>query len=247
MTDGPRDPEVTGGARAPAGASLFDTPGFARRHVAVPFAVWALGAAVFETTSLDLVLSDPFYDPVARKWYGLHEWFTGQVLYYGGRRLIVAVGVALLAASVASLRFPRFAAWRRSGVYVALCMAATGTAVGALKALIDRATPSDYDRYGGDRPYTRLFEAVPPGFEPIHQFPAAHPSGAFALLALYFVGLSRGARRPWLWLLPGVLMGSFYAWVQQIRGMHFASHDWWTAGIAWAVALGMLRLFRGRL
>ncbi len=243
---------------SPSAAATFDAPGFLRRHVALPFAVWAVVAAIFELTPLDLMLSDPFYDTRQRAWLGLHNYFVGHVLYYGGRYLVVAIGVTAFTIWIASFRIARLATWRRAAIYVALCMATTGSGVSLLKHLIDRGTPADYDRYGGSRPYTPLFGAVPNGLEAIHQFPAAHPSGAFALFALYFVARSRASRpedaidgigtsRPALWLIPGAALGTLYSFVQQIRGMHFASHDWWTMGIAWGVAVGLFRLFRGQL
>jgi membrane-associated PAP2 superfamily phosphatase len=64
-----------------------------------------------------------------------------------------------------------------------------------------------------------------------------------SLLGLYFVARARRVRRPVLWLLPGLVLGSLYALGQHARGAHFLSHDLWAAAVCWLVALGLASAF----
>jgi membrane-associated PAP2 superfamily phosphatase len=243
-------PAMEPAARAsdrPSVPNPLGDPGFWRRHLVLPLLVWVAGIAVFETTSIDLVLTDPFYDFDAHTWPLRSEPFVKHVLYEDGRTTLGAFGVAAFALWAASFRVRRLEAWRRTSIYVALCLGTVASVVAGLKLLVDRGTPAELLRYGGTRPFQPLFAAVPPSLPAYHEFPAAHAAGAFSLLSVYFVALGRGVPRPARWLVPGLAVGTIFAAVQHVRGMHLASHDWWSLGIAWFVALGLFAAFRGRM
>jgi len=111
------------------------------------------------------------------------------------------------------------------------------------KRLSPVACPWDLARYGGDSTYLRTFEYSFGLADAGHCFPAGHASGGFALLALYFAAYLY-ARRPALFLLPGLLVGTVFALGQQARGAHFLSHDLWSLSLCWFGALGLFLLFR---
>jgi membrane-associated PAP2 superfamily phosphatase len=159
------------------------------------------------------------------------------------------IGVVALVAFAASFRVARLAPWRRALGYFAACMALVPLLVGALKEATNVDCPWDLAGLGGERPYVHLFGDRPDGLPRAACFPGAHSSSAFALLALYFVGLGLG--RPGLaraGLALGLGLGALFAFGQQARGAHFLSHDLWSAFIAWTVCLALYRwAFGGRL
>jgi membrane-associated PAP2 superfamily phosphatase len=52
------------------------------------------------------------------------------------------------------------------------------------------------------------------------------------------------ARKPALYLFPGLFVGFVFAFGQQARGAHFLSHDLWSISLCWFGALGLFLLFR---
>ncbi len=131
---------------------------------------------------------------------------------------------------------------------MALCIG-LGTGLVALgKATINRHCPWDYDRYGGEVPYVRLFEPVPDGFKRGHGFPAGHASGGFSLMGSYFIFYRRRPGLARAGLVLGLVMGTVFGFGQLVRGAHFVSHNFWSAIICWGIALALYRwAFAGRL
>jgi len=130
---------------------------------------------------------------------------------------------------------------QRDVFYLSKCHACPG--LYAALALFGYFPIGDLTRYGGDTAYLRTFEHSFGLSEAGHCFPSGHASGGFALLALYFAAYLY-ARRPALFLLPGLLVGTVFALGQQARGAHFLSHDLWSLSFCWFGALGLFLLFR---
>lgn len=121
----------------------------------------------------------------------------------------------------------------REALYVVTCLVSVPLAVGTLKHLSGVACAYDLARYGGTLadslghlPFTRMRNGG--------CWPAAHPSGAFALVCLGMLPRSRVVRIR-LWLLAAAA-GTALGVYQVLRGAHFASHIILTAVIAQVVA-----------
>jgi membrane-associated PAP2 superfamily phosphatase len=102
--------------------------------------------------------------------------------------------------------------------------------------------PCEIERYGGEMPYVRLFETVPPEIVAVKRgrcFPAAHASGGFALMAFAFAG-ARRLRNAWWGLGWGWILGLY----QMARGVHYLSHTVVSMLVAWVLILLIARLFR---
>lgn len=217
-------------------------------HAVLPVLLLGTAIALFELTDLDLQLSDPFFDAARGGWYLKQNWWTEQAIHRGGRILVFSLGTGSLLAGLGSLFSDTLRPWRRAALYLTLCIALSTGAVALGKQFIDRHAPWDYDRYGGAIPYRRLFEPSAAGHPAGHDFPAGHASGGFALTGSYFVFHRSNRRRAWIGLTVGIFAGSLFAFGQQLRGAHFASHNLWTLLICWYAALFLYTaIFRGRI
>jgi len=209
----------------------------------IPTVTLIAAALVLEYSPLDVLLLQPFYDPLAEGFPLRRQWFFSTVLHVGVKWLMVASAIVAFLAFVASWRFDRLRQWRWPGLYLALCAGVTSGVVSILKAVTNRFPPWSIDLFGGDVPMTPLFAGTPAPFHDGHGFPAGHASGAFAWVSLWFVGRAWCSPRLQLWLFPGLAGGLLCAWTQHVRGAHFASHNLWTLAIAWTVAVGFAALF----
>lgn len=222
---------------------------FLRDHLWIPALLFLPLAAVAATTQLDPAIARHFFDPSTGHWWGKDTFWDDELMHRDGRYLMRLIGVTALVAFVASFRVARLAPWRRALGYFALCMALVPLTVGALKETTNVDCPWDLQGLGGDRPYVHLFGDRPDDLPRAACFPGAHSSSAFALFALYFVGLGLG--RPGLaraGLALGLGLGALFSFGQQARGAHFLSHDLWSAFIAWTICLALYRwAFKGRL
>lgn len=101
--------------------------------------------------------------------------------------------------------------------------------------------PWDITNYGGFAPYLRLLDPVPPVWQAGQCFPAGHASSALWLAAFAVFWLPDRPRRALLVFACGLSGGIFLGWVQQMRGAHFLTHTLWSAWIAAALILCLIR------
>ena len=102
--------------------------------------------------------------------------------------------------------------------------------------------PCYVQRYGGTEPYRTLLESIPrvPGRVRGRGFPAAHCSGAFALMSLYFV--MPGPLR-WVGLALGLVAGWVVGLYQMLKGVHYLSHTIVTMFLVGTIILALSRAF----
>jgi len=212
-------------------------------HLALPLAVAATVLFTLEHTGLDLWLADHWYAFEGNEWTLRHHWFTYDVIHHHGKQMILAIGLVLLVMLLASQRVPALQPWRKPMAYVLASMALLPSAIAFSKHYSPVNCPWDLTRYGGHATYQHTFDYTFAANDLGHCFPAGHASGGFALLALYFA-LYFYARKPALFLLPGLIVGFVFAIGQQARGAHFISHDMWSISFCWFGALGLFLLFR---
>lgn len=232
---------------AVASATEFDRH-FWRAHLGWPLLAFVVVVAPFEITDLDLLLTDPFYDRQAQRWTYQRSFWTVDVLHRWGKYTVFAIGTVPLLLWLGSWRWRQLAPFRRLCLFALAGIGGVPGLVALLKVLTARHCPWGIDRYGGQVPWTRLFEAVPvvPGVAPGLCFPAAHAATGFGLVCLYFAAraLPNAHPRRWLWL--GLSTGFVFGIGQHVRGAHFASHTLWSAAIGWFLSLALYRAFGGR-
>jgi membrane-associated PAP2 superfamily phosphatase len=212
-------------------------------HIGFPSILFLSLVLIFEFTDLDLWCSDIFYDFNKGRFYWRDTGWANQLLHKGGLYAIASVVIASLIFLVWSflMRNNRWVNWQRALIFLILSVAIGSGIAGLLKATTNRHYPTHIERYGGNVPYRKLFQAQPSGFKRSKGFPAAHASGGYSLMAFYFIFYKRNKLRAYLGLALGLAVGTLLAFGQQVRGVHFASHNIWSMAICW---YGSLLLYR---
>jgi membrane-associated PAP2 superfamily phosphatase len=204
-----------------------------------------LTLALFESTTLDLLVQDCFYDPV-RGWLVDRHAPLPEFFFYDGpkRAFVVFIAVLLGCLVVPAAWFPRRPFSRRRAAFLLVCIGLVPGTVGLLKATTGVFYPYQVERYGGRRPYRNLVQSIPyvAGQERGRGFPAGHASGGFALMGLYFVW--QGRRGRWSGLAAGLVVGWTLGLYQMLRGAHYLSHTVVTMILGWLIILVLARVFR---
>jgi membrane-associated PAP2 superfamily phosphatase len=208
-------------------------------------ALLAVTIALFEFTSLDLVLQDRFFDFASGHWRVDATNPVWRAFFYNGpKAAIIAVGVALAALAFGPERWRARLGCARRDVFVAFLTLSTVPAlIGVGKNVSNVFCPSEIRRYGGNVPYVALCSPYPENDRPAtrgHCFPAGHASGGFALLGLAWL---RRTRRGW-W--GGLALGLGAGWAmglyQMLKGAHYLSHTLVTMLVAWILVLAWRRV-----
>jgi len=208
----------------------------------VPGIAFLLGVFT-EYSGLDLWLGRHFYDQSLGLWPYRKHWLTEDLLHRGGRYLVVAMAVAVLALLIGSFFREGLKPYRKDFAFILVAGLSGPAIVGLLKSLTHIYTPWTLQIFGGERPYIRIFDHVPANSSVGHAFPAAHASGGFAWISVFFVLRRRGIKRYRLSLALPLGLGILFGFAQQIRGAHFLSHDLFSLGICWLCAALWSRLF----
>jgi membrane-associated PAP2 superfamily phosphatase len=213
----------------------------------VPTLVFLPVAAVFGVWSLDVRIAQHLaFDPVAHQFVARHAFWANSLLHTDGRLLIWATGLACLLLSAlgsvrgssGSPRFPRLHAARQDLAWAFGGMLLIILVIGVLKHVTNVDCPWNLTMFGGNKPYTGVFGARPPGLARGACFPGAHAGSGFALLSLYFAfRQSHRTLSRWL-LIVALVVGTAFAVGQEERGAHFLSHDLWSAYLAWMLGAG---------
>jgi membrane-associated PAP2 superfamily phosphatase len=191
---------------------------------------------------LDLKVQDQLFDFTSYQWLVTRDAAALRlVLYSGPKLLFIAAAVALLVLVLWPGRklelLPKVlrSRDRRRLGFVLASMVLLPTVVAIMKDASRVPCPYDVDRYGGELPHLQPFEpesAANGGWRDRRGcFPAAHASGAFSLMSLYFV--ARRRRQGILLLAGAVALGWLTGGYQMARGAHFLSHTLATMLIAW--------------
>jgi len=204
----------------------------------------ALTLVAFETTSLDLYVQDRLYDPV-RGWLIDRDAPVPKLIFYEGPKVIIGVIGAFLIVCIAApaSRSAKLPLSRREAAFLLVCVGLIPLTAGTLKKTTGVFGPWKISRYGGEQPYRTMMESLPhvEGQARGRGFPAAHCSGAFALMGLYFVGKARKARR---WgLACGLAAGWMVGIYQMLKGVHYLSHTVVTMILAWLMVQLLARAF----
>lgn len=213
-----------------------------RRWLIAPLLLLAALLAL-ETTGTDLAISHWFYDAAARTFPLRHAFLLDAVLHHWVKYVVILATCVIAAAYTFTFLAPALRNQRRLLLFLALAMALAPLAVSALKQATDRPCPWDLVDFGGDSPYTHLFEAREQAHGRGLCFPAGHAATGFALMAFFFA--AHHQRRPALAraaLLAGTLAGLGLGVGRVAQGAHFLSHVLWSGLICWVVMVGLYAL-----
>jgi membrane-associated PAP2 superfamily phosphatase len=202
-----------------------------------------LTIAVFEMTEIDLLVQDRFYDPV-RGWRIDKKSPVPRLIFYQGPKWVM---VLIVLGLVASMLAPHWSTVRMpltplQAGFLVTCIAVAPVTAWFIKKMTGVLYPCYIERYGGKQPYRTLLESIPrvAGRVRGRGFPAAHCSGAFALMALYFV-MPEPTR--WAGLVFGLTAGWIVGLYQMLKGVHYLSHTIVTMFLVWLIILVLSRAF----
>ena len=211
------------------------------RHL-IGIAMILVLALLVDVSGLDLWLAKQFYHWQGDQWALRYGFITETVLHKGVRKTLVLLTLLLLLTAIASHWLRRIKHLQRWFWYLLACFVTTPLLVAIAKKLTHMDCPWDVAALGGKYPYLHLLQAHPGSWPYGHCFPAAHASGGYALMALFFFCTANYPR----WRIPALLLalsvGAISGFTQQLRGAHFLSHDLWTIAIAWLVSVTYLLL-----
>ncbi|PYD23226.1 PAP2 family protein [Pseudomonas savastanoi pv. glycinea] len=241
-------------------------------NLGVPVFFALLVFVTFDLTSIDLQLSNLFFDSAAgvfpigqmhlfetitHKWARIIPDLTGELAIIGAMLSFVWPLLEKKAGSrfvrrlsgswtEALLRFTR--RHRLDFFFVIVAFALSTGIIHYLKSHTSVYCPVETTLYGGSEAHIEWFR----NFNFLHEagagrcWPGGHASSAFSLLALYFV-----ARR-YCWkhsnaLLAGILvLGMIYGTTRVLQGWHFMSHTFWAGIVVWLSTLLVALCFYGR-
>jgi membrane-associated PAP2 superfamily phosphatase len=216
--------------------------GWVARLLVIPGLAWLGVFALTLWTRWDVALADRFYDPATATWPAARSWWADLVLHTYGKRALLAIALGLLVILVlgTTRRFrARLLPWRRFAGFVVIVGVLVPGLVGSLKKVSSVPCPQDLDRYGGDFPDLPLWQLDRPALPRGGCFPAAHSSGAFALLAFALAWRQARPDLSRLAVVVALALGVAFAIGQTARGSHFFSHDLVSLAIAWLLAVGL--------
>lgn len=217
------------------------------RQLLVTFVLLGAVLGLFEFTSLDLLLQDQFYDRTTGHWMVDSTSPLPRFFFYTGAKGAIILFAVLLAVFFLWPRRKLPVAWtgrKRDAGFLLLCLGVVPLVIGELKASTNIYCPYQLTRYGGTKPYIKVFDsrAAAVKGDPGRCYPAGHASGGFALMGLLFV--ARTWRRRIMGILAGQTVGWTMALYQMFKGAHFLSHSLVTMLLAWMLILLLAKWIR---
>lgn len=208
----------------------------------------AIIAVISEYSAFDLWLGSHFYDPATGSWPYKSLFITSSVLHTGGRNVVVLCAIFNILAIIASFFNNALAPYRKHLVFMIVAAAVGPSIISYLKGATHIYIPWELIHFGGDKPYIRIFDPVPPGAEVGLGFPGGHSSAGFAYISTYFALAAMGIRHRYFkyryyGIIIPVLLGMLFSITQQIRGAHFLSHDLFSFAICWSAAFLLSLVF----
>ncbi len=171
---------------------------------------------------------------------GDHPFF--KFIYHYGNIPALLISLAAIVVTVLSFRRSNYLKYRKIGLFLVLAMIiGPGLLVNTiLKDNWGRPRPRNVDEFGGKY---RFEEVLTMDLESDGKsFPCGHATMGFYFFTLWFLLRRSRHRLALLFLITGIVYGSFIGLVRMAQGGHFASDVLWAGGI---VYLASFLLFRG--
>jgi PAP2 (acid phosphatase) superfamily protein len=201
-------------------------------------------------TPFDQAVQDFFYSQgewlLTKAEHQRYKWF----FYSGGKKFVsfaaVCFAVIMGCSFLLKNKTPKWKLWFMSSFLIVLCLIIIPALINILKGLTDVPCPYQLRAYGGQLEHIGFVETLfHNGYTNPSRgrcFPAAHASGGFALLSLYFLP----ANKMWRCIFFG--FGMFCGWVmgiyQMIRGDHFITHTMVTMFLALFVVTLLAKIMK---
>lgn len=210
---------------------------FMRNHLFIPLLVFIVIASSLELMQWDLVIAKTIYLWEGGNWALKDNWWFKEVFHTGARNFMSLITLAVLVLWLMSFVFERWKAWRRPLTYLVITILLSVILIAIGKRLSNVECPWSLSLFGGEQAYFPIFSSHMFNPSSSECFPAGHASAGYAWLGVYFVLTKQVPRLRWWGLGCAIALGMFFGGIQQLRGAHFISHDLWTLGICWLIAV----------
>lgn len=211
--------------------------------------VLSAALCIFELTGIDIKLQDYFYCRDSGRWaVDKNDQILRLAFYTGPKAVIILFGILCFAGWILSYKAERFAGYRRFCMLMSLSLAIAPLTISSIKNVSNVYTPSQIQRYGGSKPYVKVFESYPKDFKQESRgkgWPAGHASGGFALMMLYHAFVQKKLK--FSGLLAGLAVGWIMGLYQMLKGAHYLSHTVVTMFLAWILILLIYKFAQSRL
>lgn len=192
---------------------------------------------IFELTSIDIWINNFFYDGHLKVFRLKDHPFMTQVMHHGLKKAFYVFGIASILFGIWLLKNRKTLLLKKHVALASLGVILIPALVALLKHVTNKHCPWSLDIYGGQVPYTGLFESHLSYLGAGQCFPAGHAAGGFMWLswamALWFI-YPRLAK---IILLIAIILGLILGISRMMQGAHFFSHVLWTAWFAWFISL----------
>jgi len=209
------------------------------KQITITALILVLTILLFHWFEIDIWVQDFFYNAGSKHWVLDRDLKIPRLIFYDGIKLVFVISVLVLAAITAVFWKSRFVKIRRQGlVIVLLSCIAVPMAVGGLKAVSNTPCPKDITHYNGRYPHVGFLDSYPENFVQTERqlcFPAAHASGGFALLSLFFLFKTR--KNKIMALVAAMSTGWVIGLYKMLIGDHFLSHTIVSMLMAWLIIL----------
>lgn len=207
------------------------------KQLLLPVLVGVIGLTLINLLHIDLLLAKWLFNAEGGiQWSLRHQMLFERVLHNGGKDVVSALSILLLAALVFSQLNPQWRGYRRSLLMMALSVASTVLLVRYGKSLTNVSCPWDLAMFGGNKPFVAFPDTLFSQQVLGQCYPGGHSSGAFAWIVLYYFGLVHKSEWRKQLLLLAVAGGAIFAMTQELRGAHFLSHDLTSLWLSWLIA-----------
>ncbi len=216
------------------------------RQIIITSLALVMTIILFNRFDIDLWLQDYFYNTELKQWLLSHEQrLIKLILYDGIKRVYVITVLSLAVITWLNRKHPLLKRYQPGLNIVLLSCLLIPLIVGGLKAITNVPCPRDITHYNGDQPYVTILGSYPDNFVQTERqrcFPAAHASGGFALMSLFF--LFKRKKNKIIALSGALSLGWITGAYKMLIGDHFLSHTVVSMLLAWLIILVIAKTFQ---
>lgn len=199
---------------------------------------------IFELTNLDVWINNFFYNSQLKEFSLRDDSFMTRVMHHGLKNAMYVLGVSSILVGIWILKSKKTLLLKKHVALASIGVILIPSLIALLKQLTNKHCPWSLDIYGGQVPYTGLFESHLSHLGAGQCFPAGHAAGGFIwfswAMALWFI-YPRLAK---IIFVCAIALGLILGISRMMQGAHFLSHVLWSAWVAWTLSLILAILFK---
>jgi len=180
-----------------------------------------------EIFELDFYFADMIYS-IDNEWTYTESWFFSTLLHNFAKKIIILMYLILIIHTIYLSKTQKQNKTIRPKLILILAIISGTATVSILKLFFDVDCPWDLIKYGGEKPFYKLFNYDSQYLPSSRCFPAAHASVGFTLIAIYFYCREHFHQYKNHAFMLAMITGFIFGFAQQVRGAHFLSHTIWS-------------------